>query len=248
MTAVAILFLPSICLGNEQPDGNEFEPIDKQEYLIAQRDTQQYNLTPKRLAKDSAILDEFLSKVIEMDEQAKWVYSRVNDSDPYAEIWYDLFEITFEDTPIYMLEFVTGIWDFCYLATKASNGTLYISDVRIDSAPIVFSKEGYIAGFDEVVDAYYVQPTICTFSLDKTTGNISVKKIGTFSNIGDPWKLDRIEYQGEYMIDRQPAFWYADTLYMEGLMLDTSPGHEHTEIAYPCYYKLDISKLQNVNP
>lgn len=244
--AVAVLSWPTVCFGEERLDSvtyDRFEPIGKQEWLSVRQDMYLYNLIPEEIDTNCELFKEFCSKVFEIDDIAKDIYSSQKE-DEIDEYFTNLFRISYNDTFIYVLEFISFVDDFCYLATKAADGKLCISDVKIDSAPVVISKDGYIAGFEENIDEYYVKPTIYTFSLDKATGNISLTKIGTFFNRSEDWKLYPLEVWDTYLTAcPNPAFWHEDTLYMEGLMLDMSPGHEG-EVVYPCFYKLNTSGLK----
>lgn len=230
----AIFFWPSICSANEPPGAehhNGFEPINEHEYLTARKDICRYNIFPQVLTGDNAIKDELISKVMEIDDDARYI-----DSLPMVSDWfsYEISEINYEDTPIYMLEFTTPIDCFCYLATKTTDGTLSISGVKMDSAPIVISKNGYIACFKESNDAYYIRTTIYTLSLDKTTGNVSIIKLGTFSPATD-CRLVCSEHQ-------HPVFWHAGTLYIEGIEFEENfDSIRGNDKEFPNYYKLVIN-------
>lgn len=227
---VAIFFWPSICLGDNRPDGDGFEPIDKQEYLAAKKDFYNYTLIPEELYSYS-LPNEFISKVIEIDDEAKCVYQEFIEGGS-CDFYPTLFEINYEDTPIYMLEFVSPIWDFCYLATKAADGTLSVSDVKIDSAPVVFSKNGYIAGFRETVDGFWINPTIYTFSIDNTDGKVSVTKIDTLMDSG--WRYNWAR--------QHSVFWHNGAVYIEGLK--RMPDEYYIKTSH-CYYKLVVDGSSN---
>lgn len=240
--AVTIFPWPSVCFGDELPNRDKIEPIDAQEYSAAQQDMFRYNIFPKKVTGDSAILDEFLSKVIVFDKDVRDFYLMEPD-------YYDLFEMSSGGTTIYMLEFeIYGVTKFCYLATKTADGALSVSDVKIDSSPIVISKDGYIAGFTEVGDGFWAQPTIYTFSLDKKTGKLSIKKLGTFINAdGDSWQIHQCFCPGlafDFVEGPHPAFWRSGTLYMEGLIMPYVIGDTlYTDRVN--YYKLVIGDSSN---
>lgn len=243
MTAMAVTIFswPSVCFDDELPNRDKIEPIDAQEYSSAQQDMLRYNIFPKKATVDSTILNEFLSKVIVFDKDVRDIFSMNPD-------YYDLFEMSSEGMTIYMLEFeIYGVWKFCYLATKTADGALSVSDVKIDSSPIVMSKDGYIAGFSEVGDGYWTQPTIYTFSLDETTGELSITKLGTFINAdGDFWRIHYCYCPGltfEFA-SLHPVFWRTGTLYMEGLQMPIEvDGIWQADSV--SYYKLVVDESDN---